>query len=46
VLDRNVHEIRVAVIGLPVGIGELHRFGDEVDEIGSGRVETGDIEAA
>ena len=37
VLERHVEVVRVAVPGLPVGEGELARFGDEVDVLGAAR---------
>ena len=43
--QRHLHEIRVAVIGLAIGEGELHRLDDMVDEFGTGRAHPGEIDA-
>src|SRR4029077_5302639 len=43
--DRDLREFRVAIKFLAVGKGELGAFGLQVDEIGTGRIETGELEA-
>ena len=41
-----VDEIRIAVIGLAIGVGELGAFHHGVDELGAERIHRADIEAA
>jgi hypothetical protein len=44
-LHRHLGEIGIAVIDLAVGIGEFHRLGDQMDEVGPGRIQRADIHA-
>ena len=44
-IERYVGEIRIAVVDLAIGEGELHRFDHGVDEVRAGRIHAGKVEA-